>query len=313
MASGANDIVTLERMKTELRIPATITDHDLIIEGQIKSAISWVSEATGHPLIDITKKIYDCPYGASPILISTHFAKSLSGIKYWDSDGSLNAGPNATLTGSYLTNRILGIASVYPPDEGWPDILAGSLFEITLIEGYDITSESEALEHGVILLVRDLYTGVRDERTDSIIYSIIDPFIRYTYRTAEGLIEPGAVVIPETSVTPSVPVMTLTDNVFFGTSTDEIPESAELNVEGTGGVGTVLAYTGSMHLLIARLESEPDISRVLFSGDSSHTNQIGGLTKYSTTVIPTGETDPYNVWVSNQSLTQSDDQIITVD
>ena len=107
--------------------------------------------------------------------------------------------------------------------------------------------------------------------------------------------------------------MILTDNVFFGTSTDAIPESAELDMEGAGGVGTVLAYTGSMHLLIARLESEPDISRVLFSGDSSHTNMVGGFTKYSTTVIPTGESDPYTVWVSNQSLTQVTDQTVTVD
>ena len=145
MASGASDIVTLARMKTELRIPATITDHDLIIEGQINSAISWVSESTGHPLIDVTKNVYECPYGDEPILISTHFAKSLTRIKYWDADGDLNSAPNMTLSGATLQNRIFGIASIYPPATGWPDILTGSRFEITIVEGFDITVASEVL------------------------------------------------------------------------------------------------------------------------------------------------------------------------
>lgn len=48
----ALEIVTLERMKTELRIPLTITDHDSIIEGQINSAVNFVSEYTGRKLVD---------------------------------------------------------------------------------------------------------------------------------------------------------------------------------------------------------------------------------------------------------------------
>ena len=44
------EIVTLARVKTELRIPATITDHDSIITQQISSAVSYVSERTGRNL-----------------------------------------------------------------------------------------------------------------------------------------------------------------------------------------------------------------------------------------------------------------------
>ena len=178
MATAAISIVTLQIMKSELRIPATITDHDLIIEGQIRSAVSWVSEATGHPLVDVTKKVYVCPRGDSaPILIETRFAKSLSSIKYWDSNGALNMEANAILGGGFLSNRVFGVAYIYPPDNGWPEILTGSSFEITIIEGYDITVISEVLKHAVILLVRDLYTGIRDEKSDSKIYSMIRPFI----------------------------------------------------------------------------------------------------------------------------------------
>ena len=89
-------LVTLERMKQELRIPLTITDHDSIITDQIESAISWVSEATGIDLLE------------------------------------------------------------------------------------DSAIIPEALKQAVILLVRDLYTGVRDQKTDSIINAMIDPFIVVT-------------------------------------------------------------------------------------------------------------------------------------
>ena len=45
-------IVSLDRMKTELRIPLDVTDHDAMIGYQIEAAMSWVSQVTGHDLFD---------------------------------------------------------------------------------------------------------------------------------------------------------------------------------------------------------------------------------------------------------------------
>ena len=91
--------------------------------------------------------------------------------------------------------------------------------------------------------------------------------------------------------------------VQMGTSADAVPTAAELTIAATAGVGTVPAYAGSMYLLIARLDSESDLTSVLFSDDPSNTNQIGAFTKYASTVTVSGSA--YAVWVSNQALTQT--------
>ena len=103
-----------------------------------------------------------------------------------------------------------------------------------------------------------------------------------------------------------------TDDIYFGLSADEIPLGSELTIPAVNGVGTIAAYVGSMHQLIARLATEGDITSVLFSDDASNTNQVGAFTKYASTVIPTGETEAFNVWVSNQNLSNAADVIITV-
>ena len=104
-----------------------------------------------------------------------------------------------------------------------------------------------------------------------------------------------------------------TDDMFFGTSADATPEASEATIMAPEGVGTVPAYAGSRHLLIFRLASEPDIASVLFSDDPSRTNQMGAFTKWSGgTLVPTGETAAFNVWVSNQALTQSATVTMTV-
>ena len=121
------------------------------------------------------------------------------------------------------------------------------------------------------------------------------------------LTDAGALNITVTGQTPPA-----TTTLFFGTSDDDTPEGAELTVPGVNGEGTINAYVGSRHHLIARLASQPDIASVLYSDDQSMTNQIGAFTKFAGSVIPTGETEAFSVWVSNQALNQSADVILTV-
>ena len=96
----------------------------------------------------------------------------------------------------------------------------------------------------------------------------------------------------------------------FGTSADEVPTAAEATIVGMNGMGTIDAYAGDMHHLIYRLDSEDDITSVLYSDDQSQTNQIGAFSKYAQTVDVGGDT--YAVWVSNQALSQTDDVTLTV-
>ena len=104
----------------------------------------------------------------------------------------------------------------------------------------------------------------------------------------------------------------VTDDIYFGTSDDAIPEDAEFTIPGVNGSGLIASYTGAKHHIIARLDSEADITRVIYSDDASQTNQIGGFTKYGSFVTPTGESEDFNAWVSNQALTQAADVTITV-
>ena len=107
-------------------------------------------------------------------------------------------------------------------------------------------------------------------------------------------------------------VSPITDDLYFGTSDDAVPIGSELDVPGVTSTGTIPAYVGSKHLLIARLATESDILVVTFSDDASNLNQIGAFTKYPTTVRPTGEMEDFDVWVSNKLLEQTNELIITV-
>ena len=107
----------------------------------------------------------------------------------------------------------------------------------------------------------------------------------------------------------AVPIL---DDLYFGISDDDIPLGSELTVEGVASAGPIAAYLGNKHLLIARLATKADLRSVRFSSDSSGNNQIGAFTKFATPVIPDGATADYNVWVSNQAVTNTALLLITV-
>ncbi|MYH70308.1 MAG: hypothetical protein F4147_09525 [Gammaproteobacteria bacterium] len=98
--------------------------------------------------------------------------------------------------------------------------------------------------------------------------------------------------------TPNTPA----DDFLFGTSADAVPVAGELTIAAANGAAEIPAYDGSQHVLLARLDSEADITSVTRSDDQSGTNQVGAFTKHSAAITVSGS--DYNVWVSNQALTQ---------
>ena len=103
----------------------------------------------------------------------------------------------------------------------------------------------------------------------------------------------------------------VTDDIYFGLSTDDTPQGSELTIAGVAGVGTIPAFN-NRYMLIARLATEDDILSVTFSDDQSGLNQVAAFAKYSSTVVPTVESEAFNVWVSNQLLTQAAAADVTV-
>ena len=108
------------------------------------------------------------------------------------------------------------------------------------------------------------------------------------------------------------PTPVIIDNLYFGVSDDAIPEPDELSIAGVSNAGEIVAYAGAKHHLIARLATEADIVSVVYSDDPTGLNQISGFMKYGSTVIPTGASAAYSVWVSEHALTQPATASITV-
>ena len=108
------------------------------------------------------------------------------------------------------------------------------------------------------------------------------------------------------------PTPVVIDDLYFGLSDDAIPEPDELNIQGMNNAGEIPAYVGSKHQLIARLASEADITSAIYSSDPTNQNQFFGFVKYANTVIPTGESEPFTVWVSFYALTHLVTENLTV-
>ena len=76
MAVSPLEIVSLERMRNELRIPEGDTDHDEFIKELIGSAVPYVAADLSVPLIDVEVYIDVLPTPNLPVVIKDVFAKS---------------------------------------------------------------------------------------------------------------------------------------------------------------------------------------------------------------------------------------------
>ena len=184
MAASVTDIISLDEMKTELRLPTDIHDHDGMITSQMKAAASFLSRYISVPLIDVTEIVYGKPKKSDmPIPIEARALKEVSRIRYWSENGALRTDP----TESVDTNDIGRIDSkdepwnlVYPPASGWPDRLENSLFELQVVRGIDIDDETEALKQALVLLVRQLYDGFHEFTATNAVMALIAPWRKFS-------------------------------------------------------------------------------------------------------------------------------------
>ena len=160
--NSALDVVTIDLIKDELRIPDGVTSQDNLLQNQIEAAVSFVSHGLRGPLVDQDEKYYlQPPAMDSPLIFASPAFKEISGIKYWSPSGSLRLDPDGAIApgdlGRLHKERYdWQTHSVYPPSAGWPETLHDSLIELTVVRGMDITPESAALRTAVILCVRQL-------------------------------------------------------------------------------------------------------------------------------------------------------------
>ena len=98
---------------------------------------------------------------------------------------------------------------------------------------------------------------------------------------------------------------------IFGLSVDKAPEAAEAAIEAPSGVGELPDFA-DRHILIFRLAAEADLESVVFYDDSTQDNAIGAFSKFAGQLIPQGETENFNIWISNQLLTHPQHVIMKV-
>ena len=88
--------------------------------------------------------------------------------------------------------------------------------------------------------------------------------------------------MPAVPVTPPTPV---THALLGGVSADAIPVASELTiVPNVPGHDITIPAITAMHILFARDDSQSDITSIVDTADPTSQNQIGGWTKYGSTV-----------------------------
>ena len=189
MAADALEIVSLDEIKTELRLGGedeasrTAHDaHDTILKGQIGAAVSFVSRLISAPLVDVTETIHvRAPSADAPLVIALPYVKAVESVKYWTPDGDLRDEPDGEIDVTTLGRKRSFERRywVWPGANGWPKVLPGSLLAAEIKRGIDIAAETRALKQAVIVCVRQFYEGYREIRPTEAFYALIDPWRRY--------------------------------------------------------------------------------------------------------------------------------------
>jgi len=192
MVAEAVDIVSLDQVKTELRLGGdttasrtTFSAHDDLLTQHIQAAVSFVEGETGLVLLNRQEiQLFRGPAGSLEwplVLEDVRDIVSVDRIRYWTPSASLSGGPDGNIPSDSLrlVTRQAGWMFhpvVYPPADGWPAVRKGSKFEVQFTTGRAIADIPPAVISGIVLCIRQLYDGYREIRPTEAFYSLIRPW-----------------------------------------------------------------------------------------------------------------------------------------
>ena len=192
MALRALDIVSLERMKDELRQPQTETAHDHLIARHIAGACSFVARHLGAPLVD-ERTLYwlPIPPASEPLMLPALAVKTIEAVEYWTLTDRRGGDPSGAVRVADLGRLDITRdgAWIWPPAEGWPPMLAGTAVKLTVTRGVDIGTHNEDIAVAVILSARQLYDGYREIRPTEAFFAYIEDF-KFQGQQLDGVVIP---------------------------------------------------------------------------------------------------------------------------
>ena len=163
MATSADEILTVEQVKAELRIPPGTTSQDQLLQSQIESGIAHISHGLPAPLIDETLTVDVEPVrGDSPLAFAAPGLREVTAVKYWSPNGALRLDPDGVIAGADLGRFDAGRpAQVYGPASGWPEVLSGSAMRVVYVRGV-AAAKVPAYRAAIVSFVRHSYDGFRE-------------------------------------------------------------------------------------------------------------------------------------------------------
>ena len=176
MAATALEIVSLERIKREFRLPVNHASDDDLLEDIITGAVNHVSKETGLPLVDYNRHVFaEIPRDHTDLInINQSFIRSINQIEYWSPDVRFNKLPDQTFEDFGRSEIFEDRAILYPADR-WPVAAEGSKFKVDCLIGVDAP---DALKDCVVLWARFLYKGDVEMKSKLAYDRAVQPFIR---------------------------------------------------------------------------------------------------------------------------------------
>ena len=186
MATDALDVLSLELLKYELRLPQSEVEHDALLTAQTSAAVAFVSKYLPAPLLDRAEGFRCFRPGdpVAPIVLPTDNVRAVTSASYWTANGSLLDAPDGVVAVGTLGRTLdSGGFVIYPPVTGWPEVLDNSKMVIVVKRGMDTPP---ALRSAVMLCVRQLYDGYREIRPREAFWAMLEPWRSVAGRTVRG-------------------------------------------------------------------------------------------------------------------------------
>lgn len=184
----ANDIVSLARIKSELRLDADDDTQDAMLTAHIRAGIAFVSACIDRPLLptsDVVIAWSGMRNSQRPITFGKSFVVSVESIDYWTLDASLREESDMAIAGDALGRFEPSRVNAYnpsgarnylhPPAAGWPDSLDGSCYQVNVMRQWYSVNAADNISQAVILCVRQFYDGMREIRPTAAFYALLEP------------------------------------------------------------------------------------------------------------------------------------------